>query len=73
MSSKFVENAEVLWQETEMWKQTWHHKKPCEEWEQNYRVHGSGFCKHYVNARYKKFGQKIRTLFELTDNGATRL
>lgn len=67
MPNQFVKNAEDLWQETEQWKKTWQHKKPCREWKQNKKVYGNGYCKHYVDARFRKFKAQISTLFELPE------
>ena len=63
--SKLGERLDTLWEETERWKITWQHKKPCKEWEENEKIHGNGFCKHYVDARYKRFKEKIHSAFEL--------
>ena len=70
MDSQFVENADKLLKETEEWKKTWKHGKaaPCEEWVANEKLDGIGYCKHYVDARYRKFKVKITPLFELTQS-----
>jgi hypothetical protein len=65
MQNNFIEKSDQLWKETEEWKKTWKHRKPCKEWEQNEKIHGNGFCKHYVNARYRQFKGKIHSIFEL--------
>jgi hypothetical protein len=65
MNNKFIENADKLLKETEEWKKTWNHKNPCNDWKANENLYGEGFCKHYVNARYRKFRNKIMPLFEM--------
>ena len=69
MGSQFVENADKLLKETEEWKKSWRHSgKPCEEWKANEKLYGKEYCKHYVDARYRKFKGKIKPLFELTQS-----
>lgn len=67
MISDFVKKTDQLWDETEEWRKTWKHIKPCEEWIETKRIHGRGFCKHFVEARYKKFKQRILKLFEIPE------
>jgi hypothetical protein len=67
MTNNFVDNANTLWKETEEWKNKWQHRKPCRDWKEHEKTHGSGFCKHYVEARYKKYKERIVSLFDLSE------
>ena len=65
MNDNFIAKANDILAETEAWKKSWKHKKPCNKWKENEKVHGSGFCKHYADARYRRFKNKIVPLFEM--------
>lgn len=64
MPNSFVLQAQEVLDNVEEWRKTWKHRKPCDEWERNKRMDGVGFCKHYVEARYRKFKDQIDPLFQ---------
>jgi hypothetical protein len=65
MAERFISQAEKVLFETEEWRKTWKHRKPCRDWIQHEQAFGYGFCKHYAQARYRKYKQMIDSIFNL--------
>jgi hypothetical protein len=65
METKFVADADKVLARIEGWRKTWKHRKPCMDWERSERAEGVGFCKHYVEARHRKFKSQIIPLFQV--------
>ncbi len=63
--SRFHEKVVDLDTEEEIWRKTWKHKDPCDEWNLYVRLYGRGFCKHYAQARYIRFKKEIDSLWDI--------
>jgi hypothetical protein len=62
--TRMQEMVEDVQKQEEIWRKTWKHRKPCEEWNWYVENEGRGFCKHYATARYKHFREEFNAILD---------